>query len=183
MISQAHGRIHKICSGISLQRFSLNIAGPFAVPWFSMSRIVVFCIFAATFTGLGCDAQPIEPARVAGSLETTLRSRPWRQPAGVELSSNHYRIFTTANSSGVSKYLPGFMEVSRRHYLQLTGLADEPSDELMAIYLMATRQEWDALTRHAVGKSINISAGGFCFKGVCFFWDIGINSTLSVAAH
>jgi hypothetical protein len=55
----------------------------------------------------------------------------------------------------------------------------------MPIYMMASRQQWADLTRsrRAVGRNVPIEAGGYCFRGVSVFWDLGGLTTCSVAAH
>ena len=79
------------------------------------------------------------------------------------------------------------MEASYNQYLNLTGLSDRPSDKRMPMYVMATRSERAALTTARLGKRagavLSITAGGYCYAGVCVLWDIGPRATLSVAAH
>jgi hypothetical protein len=109
------------------------------------------------------------------------------------LLTTHYRIYTTASRPEILSYLPGFMEAAHDNYVGLTGLAGPaaPSgggkDARMPIYMMGTRQEWSALTRSIVGEQWNvyssIQAGGYCYQGVCVFWDMGGVGSLSVASH
>jgi len=79
------------------------------------------------------------------------------------------------------------MEASHSRYLELTGLDNRQTSELMPMYVMATRQEWAALTTARLGRRagpvLSITAGGYCYDGVCVLWDIGPRGTLSVAAH
>jgi len=79
------------------------------------------------------------------------------------------------------------MEASHSRYLELTGLADRPGAKHMPMYVMATRPEWAALTMSRFGKNagpvLSITAGGYCYAGVCVMWDIGPRATLSVATH
>jgi len=121
-------------------------------------------------------------------MVTAVKTTPWSAGAnGRELTSAHYRIFTTASNRTLVAYMPGFMEAAYGNYLDLTGLADRPGAEPMPVYLMATRQEWVALTESVVGKNagphLQLQAGGYCYKGTCVFWDIGSLATFSVAAH
>jgi hypothetical protein len=118
---------------------------------------------------------------------TAVQREPWRSPysTGYALTSEHYRIFSTARSYALRAYLPGFMEASYRNYLALTGLPGQPG-EPMPIYMLGSRQEWAALTRTVLGESsdaLNVEAGGYCHKGICVFWDMGGTGTFSVAAH
>lgn len=118
-----------------------------------------------------------------------VRQRNWNSDhsSGLELSSEHYRIYTTTTNRSLRRYLPGFMEAAHSHYLELTGLSDLPKAERMTIYMMASRAEWAALTRKVFGRrsgaALSIEAGGYCHRGICVFWNMGGLGTLSVAAH
>ncbi len=133
----------------------------------------------------GCGGE----TRSAGvPLTTDVRTAPWNAGAhGKELISAHYRIYTTSGNRSLVRYMPGFMEAAHGNYLNLTGLADRPDAEPMPVYLMATRQEWAALTMSVVGENarpyLQIQAGGYCYNGICVFWDIGNLGTFSVASH
>lgn len=134
----------------------------------------------------GCE-EPPAPATTPMTIE--FASRPWDtgKPGGKELVSEHYQIFTTSRRPEILSYLPGFMEAAHANYLDITGLSPQPAGEPMPLYMMATRSEWTALTRSIVGQQwelySNIQAGGFCYKGVCVFWDMGGVGSLSVASH
>ena len=114
-------------------------------------------------------------------------NRPWPHSKGRLLVTDHYRIYTTVRRRPLRQYLPGFMEASHKRYLDLTGLSDRPSAKRMPMYVMATRPEWAALTTARLGKRagavLSITAGGYCYAGVCVLWDIGPRATLSVATH
>jgi len=136
----------------------------------------------------GCDnANPAGPD--AAPLRVHFDSRSWDvgDSVGRELTSKHYRIYTTSSRPEILNYLPGFMEAAYRNYLGITGLQVKPAGERYPVYMMATRAEWAGLTRSIVGGQwdtyASISAGGYCYKGVCVFWDIGGLSSLSVASH
>lgn len=148
---------------------------------------MVACLSGAA----GCD--PPRRTNLAGPGATPLRvqfdSRSWDvgDSVGRELTSKHYRIYTTSNRPEILNYLPGFMEAAHRNYLDITGLQAKPAARTYPVYMMATRAEWAGLTRSIVGSQwdtyASISAGGYCYKGVCVFWDIGGLSSLSVASH
>ncbi len=114
---------------------------------------------------------------------------PWNSDSsqGQAITTDHYRIFTTSRNRALLKYIPGFMEAAHDNYLSLTGLPSLPPPEPMPIYLMGNRNEWAALTKAITkGQSniyLSISAGGYCFRGVCVFWDLGGLGTMSVASH
>lgn len=146
-----------------------------------------WCCWALVLAAIGgCR----EPAGTGGtSLTASVQVRPWTGESfnGRELTSTHYRIYTTTTAPEMVRYLPGFMEAAYTNYLSLTGLPDRPVPEPMPIYMMGTRQEWAALTRSVVGPQaelyLSIQCGGYCYRGVCVFWDMGGLHALSVAAH
>jgi len=130
------------------------------------------------------------PAPDGGTpLTIAFRSEPWDSgpTAGRQLVSPHYRIYTTSASPEVLHYLPGFLEAAHANYLAVTGLAPRPDLPRMSVYMMASRQEWAALTRSIVGERWSIyaaiEAGGYCYRGVSVFWDIGGIGSMSIAAH
>ncbi|HOF19443.1 MAG TPA: DUF1570 domain-containing protein, partial [Phycisphaerae bacterium] len=129
------------------------------------------------------------PPPMAVPLETEVRSATWQTPyaTGAELTSAHYRVYSTATDRVLGRNLCAFMEAARNNYLALTGLDDVPAAEPMTIYMLGTREEWAALTRHVVKEHVElylgIQAGGYCYRGVGVFWDIGRQASLSVASH
>ena len=129
------------------------------------------------------------PPQPRSAMRTRVEAHSWDVGDGVgrELVSDHYRIYTTSHRPEILDYLPGFMEAAHRNYLNVTGLPAKPSTDRMPLYMMATRQEWSALTKSIVGRQwglySSISAGGYCYKGVCVFWDIGGLASMSVASH
>ncbi len=132
------------------------------------------------------------PPRQAGgsaSLATRVVSSPWSSSysGGQLITTDHYKIYTTSQSPMVLRYLPGFMEASHQNYLRLTQLPPRKQQKHFPIYMMATRDEWVVLTRNIVGGNrdtyLAIQAGGYFYKGVCVFWDLGGLGTFSVAAH
>ncbi|MBS3734903.1 MAG: hypothetical protein KGY99_08245 [Phycisphaerae bacterium] len=148
-------------------------------------RVIVPAVLIAAV--VGCEPRGSQPP-AGQSLLTEVQRRRWQTPhgAGVALRSAHYEIFSTADRPALRRYLPGFMEATHKRYLALTGLPDTPRAEPMAIYMLAGRREWAALTRDVFGPktpALHIEAGGYCHEGVCVFWDIGGTATLSVAAH
>jgi len=116
-------------------------------------------------------------------------SEPWQTggTAGEVLTTEHYRIYTTAKRRMIVSNLPGFMEAAYTQYLDMTGLDPIPGDRRLTIYMMATRSEWALLTENVMPARrtgvLSIEAGGYYYKGSCVFWDIGGAGTFQVAAH
>jgi len=139
---------------------------------------------------VGCVAGCVQRNEPVGvPMVTRTQQARWdsKEIPGVAITSEHYRIYTTSNNRALVRYMPGFMEAAYRNYLTLTGLRPRRTAEPMPIYLMADRKQWALLTRAIVGgrngPQNSIEAGGYCFKGVCVFWDLGGLATFSVAAH
>ncbi len=156
------------------------------VSYMNVNTNLMIAAMLAVAGGCGGSARS-EPG--ATPLRIQFQSDRWDagQDIGRQLTSTHYSIYTTSTRQEIVNYLPGFMEAANRNYLEITGLPGRPVGVPMSVYMMATRQEWAELTRSIVGSQwsiyASISAGGFCYKGVCVFWDIGGLASLSVASH
>ncbi len=138
---------------------------------------------------IGCTkpTPEIQPTRHPIVIDAETRDWNTGHRPGSILTTDHYRIYTTIKRRPLLTYLPGLMEASHSRYLELTGLGNRESSELMPMYVMGTRAEWAALTTARLGRRagpvLSITAGGYCYDGVCVLWDIGHRGTLSVAAH
>jgi hypothetical protein len=154
----------------------------------NMSLRLSFAIAAVLAVAAGCTG-PGQSELGATPLRIPFQNSNWDagENVGRELTSTHYRIYTTSTRPEIIDYLPGFMEAAHRNYLAVTDLKASPPAEPMNVYMMASRQEWAGLTRSIVGGQwdvyASISAGGYCYKGVCVFWDIGGLASLSIASH
>jgi len=151
-----------------------------------MSAMRIIVLAAAAGALAGCAQGPPQP--VWTSLATEVQTERWASSfaVGVQQTTHNYCIYSTAHRTVLRKYMPGFMEMAHQNYLALTGLPNLPAAEPMPIYMLGTRREWAALTKHVVRHHtelyLAIEAGGYCYRGVCVFWDIGV-ATLPVAAH
>ncbi|MCP4374830.1 MAG: hypothetical protein GY794_01415 [bacterium] len=149
--------------------------------------ILLLMVLAAVLSGCKNSATPV--ASTSYPLVIDHETRPWdtSHSKGQSLITDHYHIYTTIRRPPLCRNLPGVMEAAHRMYLDLTGLSDRPSQKRMPMYVMATRAEWAALTSARLGKHagpvLTITAGGYCYAGVCVLWDIGPRATLSVASH
>ena len=119
-----------------------------------------------------------------------VRRNPWNFAGvgGVQLASEHYRIYTTTNNPALLNYLPGFMESARGQYAALTGLDEQARPEApLSVYVLANRQQWAVLTRRVTAPRqelfLSIESGGYTYGDVCVLWDLGYFATFSVAAH
>jgi len=149
--------------------------------------ILLLITVLATLAGCGSPKTTVKPTSYPIVIDTDNHS--WNTPysKGQMLVTDHYRIYTTIRNRPLRKYMPGFMEAAYKQYANLTTLSDLPSTIHMPMYVMATRPEWAALTTSRMGDRagsvLSITAGGYCYDGVCVLWDIGPRATLSVAAH
>ena len=152
-----------------------------------MPRAKPIAALAVIVAACGCTGRPAAVQSIPLSVEVT-RS-PWNSSysTGEVLTSRHYRIYTTTTNQVLLGHLPGFIEAAYQNYLSLTGLGDRASDGPMSVYMMATRQEWLALSENVLhahrGIYQSVEAGGYCYNGVCAYWDLSGPSTFTVAAH
>jgi len=139
------------------------------------------------------------PAGCTGSGDQGLAPMPIEQPVlrktwvfagtkGWSLTTAHYRVFTTASSPALRDSIPGFLEACRANYVSLTSLDTLASGQKKLLtYVFGSQREWAALTEKITGRAaqtfLKVESGGYCFRGVCVFWDIGVLRTYSVAAH
>lgn len=148
-------------------------------------RIAFFAALVLTLTG----CQPPGAGNGGISLITKVHRTPWNSEhsAGELLTTDHYKLYTTSRNSTVTNYLPGFLEAAHENYLKLTGLPDRPDDPPHVVYMMGSREEWVILTKNVLHAHrdlyLSIEAGGYCYQGVCVFWDLRGHGTFSVAAH
>lgn len=146
--------------------------------------LVTLVLMAALFAG--CHQVP---QRRGFGLTVTNESNSWNttHTQGQEIVTDHYQIFTTVKRRPLINYLPGYMEAAYKNYLDMTGLEDRTNEPLRVMYVMADREQWAALTEARLKRYskvfLGITAGGYCYAGVCALWDIGTRSTLSVASH
>ncbi len=150
-----------------------------------MNKIAV-TIGLALITILIAGCEPGQPEGI--SLSTDIRQRPWETglDEGIELTTSHYQIFTTAGDQKLERTLPGFMEACYINYNNLTELSAKPISP-MPMYMLASREEWLNLTKSKFGSGAEtaekLEAGGYTYKGVTVCWNIGQVVTYSIAAH
>lgn len=150
-------------------------------------RINLFTVsVVGVLLAVGCAGK----APTGTSMMTAVNREPWQGPqlTGEKITSAHYRIFTTTQRSSLLSMMPGFMEAAYGNYLRMTGLPERALKEPMPIYLMASRDEWAAVTKAVMGPgsseiALQIEAGGYCYEGVCVFWAMHGLGTLSTASH
>ena len=123
---------------------------------------------------------------------TPYRTEPWKfmDIDGVQLISEHYRIYTTINNQEVRRRFPAFMESALRQYRTTFGPLDDVPKKLI-MYIMQDRRQWKNLSRQLLPQYAPllemIERGGFATNGIAilFFIDWGSQSkdTMTIAAH
>ena len=143
---------------------------------------IFICVALCLPVLAGCGAADV-------SLVSLPRRAPWQTPYGngLRLTTKHYHIYTMITDRRMQSYFSGFMEAAYLNYLSLSGLRPGPAGKPMQIYIMATREQWVNLTRHRLkgkaGPYLKVQAGGYCYEGVCAFWQLRGPNALSVASH
>jgi len=157
-----------------------------------MSKETQKILLGLFLAGTALDAVSCAPASkgVSRSMAVRAETSPWQFAgvSGVKLATRHYRIFTTTSNRSLLEYLPGFMECAYEQYLEMTSLPEPPEGARpMPVYLLADRQQWAVMTESLTGPRsrlyLSIQNGGYCYRGVCVFWDLGHFATFSIASH
>jgi len=108
---------------------------------------------------------------------------PWQ---GQKLITPHYEVYTTVNDPVLVETFPALLERCYEYYQELVPPAREPA-EPMKVYLMATRNQWAALTRQLTGPRaavfLKIRNGGFSDGGVSVIQYVTHAVTFPLLAH
>ncbi|MEZ6235868.1 MAG: hypothetical protein R3B68_16940 [Phycisphaerales bacterium] len=128
------------------------------------------------------------PSPTTAPLTLTVTSEPWSfgDAEGRLLRTPSYRILTTDDSALVADRMPAFLEASLATYRTMFGPLPAPTAPL-DVYLMATRPQWEALTRQTAGPRadiyLRIQRGGYSENGRAVFYNIGPRDTFAIAGH
>jgi len=149
-------------------------------------QLFLFAVLSACLVGCG-EASESTELNTTRSTRVSVQKLEWKGPrGGRQLVSEHYRIYTTVNGS-LLKTLPGFLEAGYDNCLRITQLPDTSIPKKMPVYMMATRNQWAALSDSKFGllnsPSVIIDNGGYSYRGVNVCWNIGGIATYSVASH
>ena len=124
---------------------------------------------------------PFEPVEV-------LSREPWEfgPHRGVAERTRRYRVFTTLAPGRMRDRLAPFMERVLGTYTRELGPLPQPT-VLLDVYVLRDREQWARMTRQELrddaGPYLAIQRGGFSWRGRAFFYDLGDDDTLSLAAH
>ena len=157
------------------------------------SAAIAACLLlslAGCETGTPSPQAPLAPTRPAAVRHSvTIESQEeWSyiDPGGRVLSTENFRIFTTAKDGGVLSRLPSFTESSLSRYSSAFTNLPTPSKRI-DIYFFAIRPQWARMTQSLMGaeaeKLLRIQRGGYAHRGQGVFFDIGPRDTFSLMAH
>jgi hypothetical protein len=129
----------------------------------------------------GCASTPTRP-------EVTYESEPW-EFAGIDgrrLHTEHYDIYTTIQDPVLVEALPDFVESAYAHYTRIVPPA-RPPERRMAVFLFATRAQWEAFTRKftraRAAEFLKVRNGGYSERGVSVIQYVSHRVTFPLFAH
>ncbi|MBN2374851.1 MAG: hypothetical protein JXD22_00520 [Sedimentisphaerales bacterium] len=129
-----------------------------------------------------------------GKLPTVQKVESWQVPdylsdevvEGLEITTNHYQIFTTHQDPLIMSLVPPFLESAFKSYAKLLGCPVATEKKLL-VYLFDNREQWEAFTRQWVPEQseiyLKITAGAYYVKGACVVYRISRTADFSVLAH
>lgn len=105
---------------------------------------------------------------------------------GLELTTEHYRIYTTLLEPLMLSQIPGFMESAYRSYQRQLPEPIETTAKF-TIYCFAERQQWEEFTKSFAGRQsvlyLKIKRGAYYLNGACVAYNIGRELTFSTLGH
>tara|TARA_R110000782_G_scaffold39714_7_gene92116 strand:- start:312 stop:1355 length:1044 start_codon:yes stop_codon:yes gene_type:complete len=140
-----------------------------------------------------CASTPPRPepdAPLAGSdpVRFVAERTPWtfQGRTGWLMTTPSVELRTTVNDRRLLHRLPPFLELANAHRLNAITPLVRPAEPLQT-YVLASRTEWDALTRQLLRDQarpyLRIERGGYAVNGMGIFYDLGPRDTFVMAAH
>lgn len=109
-----------------------------------------------------------------------------REPGGLQITTQHYEIYTTVQDPLILRQMPMLLESAFRKYVQPVN-SEVELEERLVIYFFETRGQWDDFTRHWAGRDagmyLQIQSGAYYLNGACVSYHIGRDADFSVLAH
>ncbi|MBL8763944.1 MAG: hypothetical protein JNM07_06720 [Phycisphaerae bacterium] len=163
----------------------------FGVPALGLAALLPAC--AARHDSLSSGPAGDGSSSLQGGSETPRSPsiKPWTYAGrpGRLIETEHYAIHTTDTSSVVVDRLPMFLEAAHSRYVAAFGPlpAGPTGNDRMDVFVMATRAEWQRLSRELLGSQaepiLRMERGGFTSGGRALFFNIGTADTLAIASH
>lgn len=143
----------------------------------------------------GCQAE--QGGYLAGHQAVTalanepINAKPWNFSTipGVQITSEHYNVFTTIDDPLYQRMLMKVLEADRARFDKLVPGAKVTSATGggLECYVFGDRRQWEFFTKKRMPLNaevyLRISAGGYSESGVFAGYDLGRERTLSVIAH
>lgn len=139
--------------------------------------------------GTELSLKEIEEAKIAYPEILSTDDWNFRGNEGRLIRTMHYRIYTTEKTPMLRERLARFAEHALPHYrTSLTPNKPLPRpQQRLDTYLMDNRPQWTEVTKLLTGERsedmLKIARGGFAFKGIGVYYDLGLYDTLAIAAH
>ena len=139
----------------------------------------------------GTDISMDEVTEAKLAYPEILSDDPWNfgGTPGRVIRTAHYRIYTTETTPVIRDRLAKFAEYALPHYrTSLTPNSPLPRPtQRLDTYLMDNRPQWTTITKRLAGQRsdelLKIGRGGFAFRGIGVYYDLGLYDTLAIAAH
>lgn len=128
------------------------------------------------------------PRGASPSRDVIVEEESWTYAGrdGVIITTPHFRLHTTVQSSLLRDRFPRFLELALASYRSALGDLPEPGRRLDS-FVMQNRAQWESLTRTIAGAQapiyLRIPRGGFAVNGKGVYYDIGAYDTFSIAGH
>ena len=151
-------------------------------------RTSTLAILAIILLGTSACSEPTKPLAPGSDAKFskcyTTASWAAAPPDGKIVRTKHYEIFTTMHADQSHRILANFMEAACARYMFETNLP-APRGK-MPVYMLATRKQWRSIATGMFGQNdpaTQLENGGYTIHGVMFCWNIGGDTTFSVASH
>lgn len=132
------------------------------------------------------DPRPLEPRPVAPEPAYERVDWTYLDSPGSEITTPHFRLYTTIRESRWLERLPGFYERCMALYTSHFGTLPSPARPLSA-YIFRDHRQWRNKTREILPEEadafMTLGRGGFTTQGTSVLYFIGGDDTLAIAAH
>lgn len=170
-----------------LKRSTIHSRRGFRVLGAALLALLGACSGSGAPERSAADAKPAAPA-VLNPATVVISNESWSYAGrpGRAIQTRNYRFYATETDPVLISRLPLFMETALAFYRSsYAGLPPPPGK--LDTFLMATRSQWEMLTKQLMGDSaetyLRIQRGGYASGGRGVFFNIGTADTLSIAGH
>lgn len=148
--------------------------------------MIAFAVLLASCAGSPRDAQPAIVAADPVRFVADRRAWTFQGREGWILTTPSVELHTTVRDRRLLHRLPPFLELAHAHRMTAITPLIRP-DEPLRTYVLASRLEWEALTRSLLRDNarpyLRIERGGYAVNGMGIFYDLGPRDTFVMAAH